>query len=107
MPTITFHDVDGQVIGLDVRDGQSLMEAAIRHGVAGILAECGGSCMCATCHVYIEAGPIKELPPMSDDEDIMLGESIAERRLTSRLSCQIRANDKLNGLVVQIADNGL
>lgn len=106
MTTIVYRLADGSERQLDVRESQSVMEGAIRNGVPGILAECGGSCMCATCHVYVEGGPADALPPMSEDEDVMLGESIAPRRDNSRLSCQIKASSALDGLIVRIAENG-
>jgi 2Fe-2S ferredoxin len=76
------------------------METAIQNGVDGIVAECGGNCQCATCHVYVEETWLARLPKMQDDEDAMLGSTAAERKPNSRLSCQIRVTDALDGLVV-------
>lgn len=104
MPDVTYHTRE-RTQTLELRIGQSVMEGAVRNGIAGILAECGGSCMCATCHVYVESGLVKALPLMSDDEDAMLSESAAERRPNSRLACQIRMTEALAGLVVRVADN--
>ena len=77
------------------------MQAATGYGVPGIVAECGGSAACATCHVYIEAGWGGRLPAPLPDELAMLECTAAERGPTSRLSCQIRVRPELDGLVVQ------
>ena len=107
MPVVTFLEADGdEPRAVDLRIGQSLMEGAVANRVRGILAECGGACMCATCHVYIEDGPLDALAPMSDEEDVMLSEAIGERRESSRLGCQVRMTPELSGLVVRVADNG-
>jgi 2Fe-2S ferredoxin len=80
------------------------MLGAQSHGVAGILGECGGQAMCATCHVYVDAKDLDLLPPMSDDEDAMLEDTASERKPTSRLSCQIDACDELDGIIVHLPD---
>jgi ferredoxin, 2Fe-2S len=72
--------------------------------VSGILGECGGQAMCATCHVYVDAKDLGALPPMSDDEDAMLEDTASERKPSSRLSCQLDASDELDGLVVYLPD---
>lgn len=102
MPKATYILPDGTQRTLDLREGQSLMEAAIRNGITAILAECGGSAMCATCHVQIEHSP-GPLPPVSDDEDAMLEETAMARTDASRLSCQIRMRPDLDGIVVRVA----
>lgn len=107
MPYVTYFEPTSETPKtVELRVGQSLMEGAMAHRIHGILAECGGACMCATCHVYIEGGPADSLPAMSDDEDVMLDEAIGDRRDSSRLGCQIRMAEALDGLVVHIADNG-
>lgn len=105
MPKVIYKTASGDVHETELREGQSVMEGAIRNGVPGILAECGGSCMCATCHVYIVSGPTDLLPEMSEDEDAMLEESIGERKSNSRLSCQLRMTGALDGLCVEVAEN--
>jgi len=83
-----------------VNVGDSVMEGAIKNGVDGIVAECGGACMCATCHVYVEEQFLPKLDPMDETEAEMLQATAAERRPNSRLSCQIRVTQALDGLVV-------
>jgi 2Fe-2S ferredoxin len=80
------------------------MEAALDNGIAGILAECGGACACATCHGYIADGWQARLKPMEDMEDAMLDTAV-DRRPTSRLLCQIELTPELDGLEVQVAHN--
>lgn len=104
MPRVTYIMSDGSSRTCDLPVGQSVMEGATRNEIPGILGECGGACMCATCHVYVEEGG-GGLPPIVDGEDEMLDISAAERRPNSRLACQIRMVDALDGLVVRVADN--
>ena len=78
------------------------MQGATARGVNGILAECGGSCACGTCHCYVEADRVCELPEPTDGELAMLDSVAAERRPNSRLSCQIKAAAALEGLVVTL-----
>lgn len=97
--TIRFKRSSGDQIEVQARHGCSVMEAAIMNNVAGIEAECGGACICATCHVYcdhIEDGVLGE---MSAEEDDMLDMVAGERRPTSRLSCQLRVSDGLRDAV--------
>lgn len=89
---------------VDVRAGMSLMEGAIREGIDGIVAECGGQCNCGTCHVYVEEARLAELPPISEFEEAMLGTVAAERRPNSRLCCQISATEALAGLAVGVPE---
>ncbi|RVU14088.1 2Fe-2S iron-sulfur cluster-binding protein [Methylobacterium oryzihabitans] len=104
MPTVTVIRPDGARRDLAVAAGTSLMQAAIAQGIEGIVAECGGNAMCATCHVYVAEDWADRLPPLSDDEDALLDGAAAERRPTSRLSCQITATPELDGLVVSLPD---
>jgi 2Fe-2S ferredoxin len=76
------------------------MEGAIKNGVDGIVAECGGACQCGTCHVYVEEQFLAKLPPMQDDENEMLNTTASPRRANSRLGCQIPVTKDLDGLVV-------
>lgn len=77
------------------------MQAATENMVPGILADCGGACACATCHVYIEPPQAAQLPPPSLDE-LSLLEGALDTRPSSRLSCQVKLAPQLDGLVVQI-----
>ena len=101
MPKAKFLLPDGRIREIEMREGQSLMEAAIRNGIGAILGECGGSAMCATCHCYVETAP-GALPPVGDDEDAMLDETAAPREANSRLSCQLRMTPELDGIVVRV-----
>lgn len=101
---INFVEADGRTFEVDAPEGWSLMEAAFHNGIEGIEAECGGSCTCATCHVYIDEGYLDRLPPMRSNEDEMLDCTAAERRKTSRLSCQVELTEALDGIVVNIPE---
>lgn len=82
--------------------GMSVMQVIRDHGFDDLLALCGGCCSCATCHVYVDAGQLAMLPPMSADEDDLL-DSSGSRNAMSRLSCQLPFGDDLDGLKVTIA----
>lgn len=100
MVNITYIDHSGEQRTVAADPGATVMETAIRHMVPGIEAECGGACACATCHVYIdEAWREKVGPPSPMEEDMLdFGFDVREN---SRLSCQIRVTDELDGLVVK------
>lgn len=103
MPKVTYIQPDGVETTLDARDGDSVMETAVKNGVRGIVAECGGACACATCHVFVDdafTAKVGEPGPLEDD---MLDGAASDRQATSRLSCQIKMNDDLDGLIVRIA----
>ena len=102
MPTISFIHRDGNSERVEVSDGESAMQAATRHGLDGILAECGGNAMCATCHVYVDDAWVARLPAMAEDEDALLDGAAAERLPNSRLSCQIKITPELDGLVLRL-----
>jgi 2Fe-2S ferredoxin len=102
MPRVTFVQPDGERRVVEVPVGVSVMKAAVNNGVPGIVAECGGSCMCATCHVYVAAAA--PLPRLTADEDEMLDVTAAERRATSRLSCQLVLTDEVDELVVDVPE---
>ena len=100
MPKITFIDAQGESRTVEAESGSTVMEAAIREGIPGIEAECGGACACATCHVYVDEAwtdAVGQPAPMEED---MLDFAF-DVRPTSRLSCQIRVKDELDGLVVR------
>ncbi|HUP90791.1 MAG TPA: 2Fe-2S iron-sulfur cluster-binding protein [Solimonas sp.] len=101
MPKVTYIQPDGQSQVVDAKDGQSVMEAATGNMIRGIVGECGGSCSCATCHVYVDEAWFGKLPPPSETELAML-EGAVEPGPLSRLSCQIKASADTDGLVVRI-----
>ena len=103
-PTIRFRQPDGRTRDVAAMPGLSIMRVAQETGVEGIVGECGGSCSCATCHVYIDAEHAQKLPPLSVCEEEMLECVAAERRPGSRLGCQIDVTRDLDGLVVHIPD---
>lgn len=100
MATITYIHPDDRVDALEVAEGTSIMRAALEHGVNGIVGECGGQAMCATCHVYVEDGAA--LPVMSDDEDEMLDCTACERTPVSRLGCQLKAGRDFTTIAVRV-----
>lgn len=103
MPEIKFVLADGTVRALDASDGASVMETAVKNGVPGIVAECGGACACATCHVYVAEDCLERVGPPDEWEDEMLDDAVAPRLPTSRLSCQIKMSSDLDGVVVTVA----
>jgi 2Fe-2S ferredoxin len=104
MPKITYIAHTGESTTVDVNAGYSVMEGAVRNGIEGIVAECGGACMCATCHVYVEPAFLPLLPPIGEEQEEMLNATAAERKPNSRLSCQIPAVPELDGLIVRMPD---
>lgn len=98
---LTFVAASGTATELHVSASGSLMQAAVRNGVDGIVAQCGGACACATCHVYVAAEWAGRLPGPSAIETDML-DCVAEPRPGSRLSCQIDLGPELDGLVVEV-----
>ncbi len=92
----------GREWAVDAAAGDTVMSAAVRNGVPGIIAECGGNCSCATCHVYVGEGFAGLVGPPGDMEEDLLDLAVSERRPTSRLACQIPLTDALDGLVVEI-----
>jgi 2Fe-2S ferredoxin len=103
MPKVTYVQPDGVRREIEARAGTTLMEAAVDNGVAGIVAECGGACSCATCHVYVDPAWAEKLPQPDRQEDGMLV-CVLDRRPESRLSCQIVLREELDGIVVRVAD---
>jgi 2Fe-2S ferredoxin len=101
MPKIVFTEPDGARREITAPAGITLMEAARQNGVRGIVAQCGGACACATCHVYIDPAWLAKLEPIEDMEEGML-ETAWEPRDNSRLSCQVHVTAKLDGLMVTV-----
>lgn len=105
MAELVFHHSDGHEERLDVAEGTTVMRAGVDAGVAGIIGECGGQAMCATCHVYVREDFIDLLPEMGEDEDEMLEETSAPRHPErSRLGCQLQLGGKLAALEVDVPD---
>ena len=103
MAKITFIGHDQSRYEVVAESGSTVMEAAIRNGVPGIEAECGGACACATCHVYVdEAWREATGHPAPMEEDML--DFAYDVRPNSRLSCQIRVSDALDGLVVGVPE---
>lgn len=101
MPRVTFITYAGDRYDVDAREGGSVMEAARDNGIAGIDADCGGMCACATCHVFVAPEWFDRLEERSEMEEDLLG--LADNaRTTSRLACQIRLDPALDGLTVQL-----
>jgi ferredoxin, 2Fe-2S len=104
VPKITYISFQGDIHEIDVPTGDSVMEGAVRNGIDGIVAECGGSMLCATCHVYVDERFLPLLPPIGDEQDAMLDSTACERLPNSRLSCQIQVRPELDGLVVRMPE---
>ena len=91
---------DGKTITAELREGQNLMEAAVANNVPRVIGECGGSLSCATCHVYVTDDWAAKTGSAEAFEDAMLDVAEAERKPTSRLSCQIKMTPALDGLTL-------
>ena len=106
MPEVTYIEFNGTPHRVEVPIGTTLMRGAVDNNVPGIDADCGGECACATCHVYIDAAwlPKIGLPVPGSQEASMLSFA-AVTQPDSRLSCQIKVTDELNGLVVRMPDS--
>ena len=104
MPRVIYINTDGSRETIEADVGASVMEAAVANGIEGIVAECGGSLMCATCHVYIDEDYLDRLPEKSVAEDEMLDGTSSERNEYSRLSCQIKLTPELDGLIVHLPE---
>ncbi len=100
MPNITFIDAHGESRNVEAETGSTVMETAIRNAIPGIEAECGGACACATCHVYVDDAWTATVGPAEPMEEDMLDFAF-DVRPNSRLSCQIRIRDDLDGLIVR------
>jgi ferredoxin, 2Fe-2S len=99
MVKITFTDNTGKSLTIDAEPGSTVMETAIKHGIPGIEAECGGACACATCHIYVDEAWRETVGPPSPMEEDMLDFGY-DVRANSRLSCQIKVTEALDGLMV-------
>ena len=104
MAKITYIEHDGTEHTIDVKPGLSVMEGAVKNNVPGIDADCGGACACATCHVYVDEAWLAKTGERTAMEESMLdfAEGVADN---SRLSCQIKVSDDLDGLVVRMPES--
>ena len=104
MPKVVYVSPAGVAREIEVPTGTTVMAAALKNGIDGIVAECGGVCMCSTCHVFVDERFFDRLPPAQDTEEAVLEISAVERQPTSRLSCQIKVSDDLDGLIVRLPE---
>ncbi|MDX6751456.1 2Fe-2S iron-sulfur cluster-binding protein [Geminicoccaceae bacterium 1502E] len=104
MPRITYIEHDGTEHTVEVGNGLSVMEGARDNDIPGIEADCGGACACATCHVHVDPSWIDKIPAKDDAEADMLDFAAAPISGTSRLACQIRVADHLDGLIVRMPE---
>lgn len=101
MPKIHYVEHSGKEHVVEVANGLSVMEGAVKNLVPGIDADCGGACACATCHVYVDAAWKDKTGEKSDMEQTML-DFANEVTEESRLSCQIKVSPELDGLIVRM-----
>ena len=101
MPKITYIEHNGKSHTLEVANGLTVMEGAVQNNIPGIDADCGGSCACATCHVYVDEKWINKLANKESAEEDMLDMAFEPKKF-SRLSCQLTVSDALDGLVVKM-----
>jgi ferredoxin, 2Fe-2S len=105
MTRVIFISHGGQETAVDAADGDNVMRVALANDVDGIVGECGGSMMCATCHCFVDEAWAERTGPRADGEDDMLESASSEVRATSRLSCQIRIESDLDGLVIHLPES--
>lgn len=104
MTKVTFVQPDGSQKEVDAENGSTLMETAIRNDIPGVIGECGGACTCATCHVYVAEDWTKRVgPPTMMEEDML--DFAYDIRPSSRLSCQVKISDELEGLTIEVPEN--
>jgi 2Fe-2S ferredoxin len=104
MPKITYIEHSGTTHEINANSGQSVMQVAMSNRVPGIIADCGGSCSCATCHVYVDEAWLDRIPAASAAEKDMIDCALHVQD-NSRLSCQIEVKDELDGLVVRLPES--
>jgi 2Fe-2S ferredoxin len=102
VPKVIYVGDAGQECALDATVGESVMAAAVKNGVPGIVGECGGNASCATCHVWVREEFVPLVGEPNDMEEDLLDLAVSERRDGSRLSCQIPVTQDLDGLVVDV-----
>jgi len=101
MAKITYIEHNKKSHDIEVSNGLTVMEGAVQNNIPGIDADCGGSCACATCHVYVDEKWFDKLPNKESAEEDMLDMAYESNKF-SRLSCQLTVSDALDGLVVKM-----
>ena len=104
MPKLVVVNRDGEESTIEVGDGLTVMEGARDNNIPGIEADCGGACACSTCHVYVDAAWVAKLPAKDAMEEDMLDFAWEPDTEKSRLTCQLKVTDALDGLVVQMPE---
>lgn len=104
MAKITYIEHDGKEHVVDVANGMTVMEGARDNNIPGIEADCGGACACSTCHVYVHTSWVEKLPAKDDMEVDMLDFAFEPDETRSRLTCQLKVTDALEGLIVQMPE---
>lgn len=104
MTKITYRTADSEERVIEVKNGQSVMEGAVRENLPGIDAECGGVCACATCQVHVDPDWLDRLPPKTEAEQSMLDFAVNVQE-NSRLSCQIKVGPEIEGLIVTLPES--
>ena len=104
MAKITYIEHNGTEHVVDVANGMTVMEGARDNGIPGIEADCGGACACSTCHVYIAPDWVEKVPEKQDMEEDMLDFAYEPDPARSRLTCQIKVTDALDGLIVHMPE---
>ena len=104
MAKITYIEFNGTEHVIDVKPGLTVMEGAVKNNVPGIDADCGGACACATCHVYVDPAWAAKAGERNAMEESMLdfAENVQDN---SRLSCQIKVTEELDGIVVRLPES--
>lgn len=105
VPKVVYVTADGARKEVQAQTGVSLMETALLEDVPGIVGECGGNMICSTCHVYVAPEWLSKLPAMEPQESGTLTQVAAERKANSRLSCQIRMTEALDGIELHTPPN--
>ena len=104
MAKITYIEHSGKEHVVEVANGLTVMEGARDNNIPGIEADCGGACACSTCHVYVDDAWVEKLPAKDDMETDMLDFAYEPNEVSSRLTCQVKVTDDLNGLVVRMPE---
>lgn len=104
MTKVIYQYSDGSSLTVDATAGESIMQTAMDNNISGILGMCDGCCNCGTCHVYVDESWLAKLPAISEQEEMMLDGVPADRLANSRLSCQIKLTNELDGIVVTLPD---